>query len=172
MKRLVHSVPVIVASALVLAACGASTANSPPTTTSTTLAATTTSSAALATNLVLTAQVRHSLLAAGASMHGLSISDYLGLAAGTTYYAFDRESNTYYAAARLEASPNSLNAQVGSQDDGSYNLFVRVASKVAWTVYNDGLGGVQGTKCPIVIPAAVLAVWNWKAKSCFPPAPS
>jgi hypothetical protein len=56
------------------------------------------------------------------------MTDYTGLAPGTTYYAFDPVTNTYYAAAGLVPSPHSLKAQVGAQDDGGYNLFTRVAS--------------------------------------------
>jgi len=36
-------------------------------------------------------------------------------------------------------------------------------------VYNDGLGAAQDAICPIKIPAAVLTVWDWKPKSCYPP---
>jgi hypothetical protein len=86
-----------------------------------------------------------------------------------TYYAFDPANMTYYAAAGLDASPNSLQAQIGDQDDGGYNIFVRVATATTWTVYNDGLGAAQDVKCPITFPPSVLAVWDWKAASCFPP---
>jgi hypothetical protein len=93
----------------------------------------------------------------------------VGLDAGRSYYAFDPSTNTYYAAAGLNPSPTSMPAQVGTQDDGAYNLFTKLAGAATWTVYNDGLGGVQGTKCPIMIPAAVLSVWDWNANSCYPP---
>ena len=76
--------------------------------------------------------------------------------------------NLYYAAAGLRPSSHSLPAQVGTQDDGAYNLFTRAPGTTTWTVYNDGLGGVQGTKCPLVIPSEVLKVWNWKGKTCYP----
>lgn len=117
----------------------------------------------------MTPAIRTSLLAAAAAYHQLPASDYVGLAAGTIYYAFDPTTNHYYAAAGLRPSPHSLPAQVGTQDDGAYNLFTRGAGTTTWTVYNDGLGGVQGTKCPLAIPSAVLTVWNWKLKTCYPP---
>jgi hypothetical protein len=110
-----------------------------------------------------------SILDAGAKYHQLPATDYIGLDAHTAYYAFDPADNTFYAAAGLDPSPHSLKAQVGAQDDGGYNLFVRVASNKIWTVYNDGLGGADGSVCPIAIPASVLAVWNWKPKSCYYP---
>ena len=149
----------VLVSALALAACGSST----PTT------STTTTTSAVTRNLTVTPAVRQSLLDAGAKFHSLPSADYVGLDAGRTYYAFDPATNTYYAAAGLKPSPSSLPAQVGTQDDGAYNLFTRVAGATTWTVYSDGLGGVQGTKCPVTIPAAVLAVWHWKVNSCYPP---
>jgi hypothetical protein len=120
-------------------------------------------------NLDVTPAVRASLLDAAAAYHHLPASDYVGLDTGTTYYAFDSTTNDYYAAAGLRPSPHSLAAQVGTQDDGAYNLFMRASGTSSWTVYNDGLGGAQGTRCPFVIPSAVLKVWNWKANTCYPP---
>jgi predicted lipoprotein with Yx(FWY)xxD motif len=152
----------IAASTVLLAACG----RTAPTTT--TMAPTTIAFTRL---LAVTPAVRQSLLAAGAALHHLPAKDYVGLAAGTTYYAYDPSTATYYAAAGLVASQSSLAAQVGTQDDGAYNLFVRKSGTAAWTVYNDGLGGVQGARCPIVLPAAVIAVWHWRAHSCYPSAP-
>ena len=165
MQRALVTVPAIIGSALMLSACGSTTT----TTTTTTTMPVTTSTSAMTRNLAVTPSVRQSLLGAGAKYHSLPSTDYVGLDAGTTYYAFDPTTNTYYAAAGLNSSPHSLPAQVGTQDDGAYNLFTRVAGAGTWTVYSDGLGAAQGTKCPIVIPPSVLTVWNWKANSCYPP---
>jgi hypothetical protein len=120
-------------------------------------------------NLSVTTSVINGLLDAGARYHQLPDRDFTGLAPGTAYYAFDPATNTFYAGASLVASPKSLQAQIGDQDDGSYNLFVRVATAKNWTVYNDGLGAAQDSTCPLAIPPSVLAVWNWRAKSCYPP---
>jgi len=165
MPRTLFVASAVLASAFALSACGSTSA--PPTTTTTT--PTTTSTTALTRNLVVTPAIRQSLLDAAAKYHSLPSSDYVGLVAHKTYYAFDPSTNTYYAAAGLSPSPTSTPAQVGTQDDGAYNLFTRVSGVATWTVYNDGLGGVQGAKCPVAIPAAVLSVWNWKANSCYPP---
>jgi len=172
MKRTSYAGPVVLATALLLAACGSPSAVSTTTTTSstTTSITTTTTNTSLPTqNLAVTPAVIKSILDAGAKYHHLPATDYTGLDPGTAYYAFDPATNTFYAAAGLDPSPNSLKAQVGAQDDGGYNLFVRLASNTNWTVYNDGLGGADGSVCPIAIPASVLAVWNWKPKSCYPP---
>jgi hypothetical protein len=152
---------------LLLSACGSSAPTVATSTTSTTT--TTSTTGAAARNLVLTPGVRQSLLAAGAASHRLPVSDYTGLAPVTAYYALDPSTGTYYAAAGINASSNSLQAQIGDQDDGGYLLFTRPVGSSTWTVYNDGLGAAQGSICPIKIPAAVLAVWNWKPKSCYPP---
>jgi hypothetical protein len=116
----------------------------------------------------VTPAVRKSLLDAAAAYHQLPPSDYVGLNADATYYAFDSATNRYYAAAGLHPSSHSIQAQVGTQDDGAYNLFTRAAGTSKWTVYNAGLAGVQGSKCPLVIPSAVLKVWNWKLNTCHP----
>ena len=168
MNRKALVAPAMLASALLLAACGSS-ANAPTTTTTTSVAPTTTTTIARAQNLKVAPAVRHSLLDAAAAYHGLPSSDFTGLRAGRTYYALDLTTRTYYAAAGLIPSSSSLPAQVGTQDDGAYNLFTRVQGATAWTVYSDGLGAVQPSTCPIVIPASVLAAWNWRARSCYPP---
>jgi hypothetical protein len=166
MKRTLRVGPVILASALLLAACGSTSAVRTTTTTSSTT--TTTTNTSLPTkNLAVTPAFIKSILDAGAKYHQLPATDYTGLEPGTAYYAFDPATNSFYAAAGLDPSPHSLKAQVGAQDDGGYNLFVRLASSTNWTVYNDGLGGADGSVCPIAIPASVLAVWGWKPKSCM-----
>jgi hypothetical protein len=122
----------------------------------------------LARNLVVTPSVRQSLLDADAKYHSYPPSDYVGLANGTTYYAFDVENQRYYAAAGLVPNSKSQGAQVGTQDDGGYNLFVKLRGSTKWKVYNDGLGGAQESTCPIAIPAVVRKVWNWTAHPCYP----
>jgi hypothetical protein len=169
MSRTLSAVSALVGGALLLSACGSSTPTASTSTTSTTVATTTATSHDSTRNLLLTPSVRQSLLAAGAASHRLPVSDYTGLAPGTAYYAIDPSTSTYYAAAGIDANPNSLQAQIGDQDDGGYLLFTRPVGSNKWTVYNDGLGAAQDAICPIKIPAAVLAVWNWRPKSCYPP---
>jgi hypothetical protein len=154
MKRLVTYALVLSSAALALASCD----HSPSKT------------AARATNLVVTASVRLSLLDAAARYHQLPASDYTGLQPHNTYFAFDPATNHYYAAAGLVPSPHSLQAQIGTQDDGGYNLFTKVKGTRTWKVFNDGLGGVQGATCPLSLPRTVLKVWDWKVGSCYPPA--
>jgi hypothetical protein len=164
MRRWLSVVGVLAIASLVLSACGSSR----PTAATATSASSTTVSTGVTKNLVVTAAVRKSIFDAGAKYHQLPTKDFLGLSPGMTYYAFDATTDMYYAAAGMDPSPHSLKAQVGAQDDGGYNLFTMKPGK-RWRVYDDGLGGSSQARCPITIPASVLAVWNWKPNSCFPP---
>jgi hypothetical protein len=168
MTRVAAVLSAVIVGAAMLAACGSST---PSTTTSTTSSTSTTTSTTVAgaENLGITPAVRASLLAAGAAWHSLPVSDYTGLQAGTAYYAYDPATSTYYAAAGLDASASSEPAQVGDQDDGAYLLFTEPSGSSTWTVYGDGLGGAQGSTCPITLPAVILELWSWLPHTCYPP---
>jgi outer membrane murein-binding lipoprotein Lpp len=164
MRRWSSLLGALVVASLVLSACG-STAHK---TSTATTGATSTLSTGVTKNLVVTPAARKSIFDAGAKYHQLPTKDYVGLTPGMTYYAFDPTTDLYYAAAGMDPSPHSLKAQIGAQDDGGYNLFTMKPGK-RWRVYDDGLGGSTEARCPIKIPASVLAVWDWKANSCFPP---
>jgi hypothetical protein len=118
-------------------------------------------------NLLVTARVRAQLIAAGAAAHHLTPADYVDLAPGLTYYAYDKATATYWAGARMYPSDKSLAAQVATQDDGAYLLFRRQASG-PWQEWDVGLAGIGGTTCAVEVPAGVLAVWGWPAHSCRP----
>jgi hypothetical protein len=127
-----------------------------------------------AENLPITAAVRTSILDGADKSHDLPIGSYIGLQAGTAYYALDEATSTYWAGASLIPNPKSQEAQVSVQDDGGYVIFERHAGG-AWSAFNDGLVGVEGSTCAsahIVIPPAVLAVWHWAPGSCKPPVES
>ena len=118
-------------------------------------------------DLPVTPAVRAALLDAGAAFNQLPASAYDGLRPGTTYYAYDPATRTYWAGAALSPSSSSLRAQVSAQDDGAYLLFEKPVGGV-WRVYDDGLGGIGGTACPVTVPAGVVAVWGWPAGRCRP----
>jgi hypothetical protein len=157
--------PLLLVSTLSFAACG-SAATAPPTGTST--SSTTANAKTGATNLVVTAAVRKNLFDADAAYHSYPPADYRGLAPGMTYYAFDSQNDRYYAAAGIIPNSKSMGAQVGTQDDGGYNLFVMKRGAAKWTIYDDGLGGAEDSICPITVPAAVRKVWNWSMHPCYP----
>ncbi len=170
--------------ALVLAGCSSST-SSTPTTTSTTAASTTSTTTAAsttttggsstttgqATNQPVTDALRTQLLAVGAALANAPVSQYTGLAPGETYYAIDGSTGTAWAAARLVPAPvangaQPSQAQISSQDEGSYTLF-RMEPGQSWQAFADGNAG-PGTACPVAVPAAVVSVWGWPAGSCRP----
>jgi len=127
-----------------------------------------------AENLPITAAVRTSILDGADKSHDLPIGSYIGLRAGTAYYALDEATSTYWAGASLIPNPKSQQAQVSVQDDGAYVIFERRTGG-AWSTFDDGLVGAEDSTCAsahIVIPPAVLAVWHWAPGSCTPPVES
>ncbi|MGH9044529.1 MAG: DUF4232 domain-containing protein [Acidimicrobiales bacterium] len=120
-----------------------------------------------ARNLVLSTRVRAQLLAAGAALHRLPISDYLGLSPGVSYYAKDLADGHYWAGAGLLPRPGSYQAEVSNQDRGAYMIFTRSQTK-GWHGWETGLTGGPSA-CPVKVPSAVLKVWGWAFGTCDPP---
>jgi hypothetical protein len=120
-----------------------------------------------AVNLPVTDEVRAELVQAGAVLTGRPASEFTGLRPGKTYYAYDQNTDAYWAAAALVASPTAFQAGVNLQDQNSYMLF-RKADGGTWIPYADGYGGMRGQSCPVQIPPAVLSVWQWAPGTCYP----
>lgn len=125
------------------------------------------------TNQHATAAIKAQLLAAAAAYHGCPVSEYVGLAPGTTYLAFDGATATWWAGVSL--SPNTALtspatcAEVSSQDDGAYIILKRPVGGTWKAVSNTGMAGVGGP-CPAGIPpATVKAAWGWSATTCHAP---
>ena len=119
----------------------------------------------------VTDQVRSELVAAAAGLQNIPVAQFSGLAPGLTYYGLDKTTGIYWAGARLVAAPSSdpsnpTQAQVSTQDEGSYYVFQK-PSGGPWTAYAAGNTG-PGTACPVTIPPGVLQVWGWPAGSCRP----
>ena len=162
-----------------LTACGGSGSSGTGSTATTTVTVTgtpttagstqgaTTPSTTKTENLVVTNTIRAQLLAAGAALHQLPVSDYTGLRKGETYYAFDPATNQHWAGAALVASKSSLKAQVGDQDDGAYLVF-RQRAGGTWKAWDAGIPGSSNFTCAVTPPASVLAVWNWAPGTCHP----
>ena len=152
----------------ILAACSSGSSSSLPPATSRAGSTASTTTAAVK-NLVIGAGVRSQLVAAGAALHKLPTTDYTGLIAGETYYAYDPATRTYWAGAGLVASKQlDPEAQVGDQDDGAYLVFDRPAGG-SWRAYDAGIPGDSHFTCSMTVPAAVLAVWHWTPGTCHPP---
>jgi hypothetical protein len=168
----------LAAAALLAAGCGGSssskrttstvtvttTVSTPATGTSGSTSGSTTTAASGARNLVATAAIKTQLLAAGAALHHLKPSDYTGLRAGETYYAYDADTRTYWAGTQLVPSSSSQQAQIANQDDGAYNVFRRSGSG-PWKGWETG-AALQAGDCPVKLPAVVIAVWNWAPGAC------
>lgn len=161
MKRIVGVLTL--AAGCTLAGCGGS--SSPPSTSSTT-----TTGPAAVQNLTVTSAIKTALLAAGAASHQLPVSDYTGLTINLTFYAYDPADSLYWAGAQLVPSTSSQAAQVGAQDDGSYDLYTMTIGGT-WIAYNDGLGNTPGSSCAVVVPTSVRTVWGWSTTTpCGAPA--
>jgi hypothetical protein len=120
-----------------------------------------------AVDLVVTDAVRAQLVRAGAALHQLPASDYVGLEPSRTYYARDVATGDEWAAAGLQPAPNSYDAGVANQDEGSYMVFTRPPGG-AWHGWETGLTGGPRGPCPVTVPPSVLAVWGWPPGSCYP----
>jgi len=167
-SRVVCAAPVAVL--LVLAGCSTTT-SSQISTSSSEPTSNTSGSSALAANLPATDALRTQLLAAGAGLNSIPVAEFTGLAPGLTYYALDKQTNIYWAGARLQPAPTPNSsppsqAQISSQDAGSYYVFQQ-SKGGQWTAYAAGNEG-PNTVCPIAIPPAVLSVWGWPAGGCRP----
>ena len=156
----------VLAAALGLTACSSSTSQ-PAASATITVTATASPSPTAAENLVLTDAVREQLVAAAARLNSLQPSDYLGLVKGESYYGFDPATNTYWAGGALDPSPTSQQAQVSVQDDGGYYIFQKPANG-SWTASAEGLAGIEGAKCSVTIPPALVALWHWSPGACHP----
>jgi len=184
--RSVRPVAAVAAAAIGLAACSSSstgtpTTTSPPPTTAGSITVTSTPSRSSTTgtppavqDLPVTDAVRTQLVAARAAQVGVPPSTYSGLAPGTTYYAFDRATGTYWAGAATAlpatdapVGSDLYKAQVAGQDDGSYLLFSMPAGG-AWTVTPVGMSGTV-SPCTVPVPPAVVQVWGWPHGACRPP---
>ena len=173
--------------ALALAACSSSSSSSATTAATPATTATTAPSGpgsstsapapgSTAQNLPVTDAIRTALVAARAAAIGVSPSSYTGLTPGDTYYAYDPSTGTYWAAAQVApqvpagqpAQGSDIDkAQVASQDDGSYVLFMKTSGG-SWTASNDGTVGPTPAPCRVAVPAAVAQVWGWPAGACRP----
>lgn len=119
-------------------------------------------------NLPVTDAVRAELVTAGAAQepNDVPASEFSGLDPGRTYYAYDQDHQTYWAAAGLE--PISPRAKAADQDAGSYFIFHKAAGG-PWSAYFDGYGLMTDQGCPGGLPPAVQSLWQWTPGACGPP---
>jgi hypothetical protein len=166
---------VIVAAAMVMAACS-STSTSSSSTTATTAMSTTTKAPATSTtaaqNFTLSATTSAELLKALAIACHASPGDFSGFAPGTSYFAIDNATGTFWAAGQAvpTAAAAGGNAGVCVQDQGSYWIFYNLLGTTTWVPERAGyVGPGSGGTCPAQVPpAAVTNAWGWPAGACRP----
>lgn len=165
---------VLAAVAIVAAGCSGSPSSQAPASTSSTGAAASpaTSPVRGAKNLIISDTVRTQLIAAVAAQNRVAPSEYSGLRQGLTYYAVDTTTETYWAGAQMVAAPSPnpnqpTQAQVSSQDEGSYYVFEEPRGGT-WKVYATG-GTPQLGACGITVPPAIIQAWGWPSGTCRSP---
>jgi hypothetical protein len=118
-------------------------------------------------NLRVKDGIRAELLQTGAEVHGVPAAEFVGLAPGKTYYAYDPDTMTYWAGAKLRPSPTSEQAQVSVQDAGSYTLYKKIKGGL-WTAFNIGAGDPDPQQCPQNLPLSIMTMWGWDPLYCRP----
>ncbi|HME75347.1 MAG TPA: hypothetical protein VKI00_06700 [Mycobacterium sp.] len=121
-------------------------------------------------NLPVTDDVRGQLLQRGATLTGHPASEYTGLDPGKTYYAYDPNSDTYWAAAAL-SGPKTFDAGVMLQDANSYMMFRESGQGGTWVPFRVGYGPgalmPPDGDCPLA--PAIHDLWQWMPGICKPP---
>jgi hypothetical protein len=121
-------------------------------------------------NLPVTDDVRAQLLQAGATLTDHPASEYAGLKPGKTYYAYDPNSDTYWAAAAL-SGPKTFDAGVMLQDANSYMMFRKSGQGGTWVPirvgYGPGAAMPPDGNCPL--PPAIHDLWQLMPGFCAPP---
>jgi hypothetical protein len=120
-----------------------------------------------AVNLPLTDDVRAQLVQAGAVLTAQPAAQYTGLEPGKTYYAYDPDDDTYWAAAALSGA-KTFQAGVMLQDANSYMIF-RKTSGGTWVGFRDGYGPIATGDEPCPLPPSIRDVWQWPTGKCYPP---
>ena len=169
---------VLAAVAIVAAGCSGPPNARPPASTSTSTsttgvaAAPSTAPVRGAKNLTISDAVRTQLIAAVAAQNGFAPSEYSGLRQGLTYYAIDTTTEISWAGAQMVPAPSPnpnqpTQAQVSSQDEGSYYIFEEPRGGT-WKVYATG-GTPQLGACGVTVPPAILQAWGWPSGTCRAP---
>ncbi|GAB3865240.1 hypothetical protein GCM10028801_35410 [Nocardioides maradonensis] len=163
--------PALAAAALALpllvSGCGGTTSADPAPTVTPTVG---TSPAGPAHNLPLTAAVIHQLLAVATRTHQQKPRSFSGFEHGSTFYAYDPATKTWWAAGALVAADPNGGAAVSLNDEGAYDVLHRTAGG-AWV---DRLSGEAGYDPPLAQckqwpPLRVLRLWHWSQKVCAEP---
>jgi len=119
-------------------------------------------------NLPVTDDVRAQLVQAGAVLTRQPAAQYTGLQPGKTYYAYDPDNDTYWAAAAL-SGPKTFQAAVMLQDANSYMIFHKQSQGGTWVAIGDGFGAKSSGEQPCPLPPEIHDLWQWPLGACYPP---
>jgi hypothetical protein len=119
-------------------------------------------------NLPVTDDVRAQLVQAGAVLTRQPAGQYTGLQPGKTYYAYDPDNDTYWAAAAL-SGPKTFQAAVMLQDANSYMIFHKQSQGGPWVAIGDGFGAISSGEEPCPLPPKIHDLWQWPPGACYPP---
>ena len=119
-------------------------------------------------NLPVTDDVRAQLVQAGAVLTRQPADQYTGLQPGKTYYAYDPDNDTYWAAAAL-SGPKTFQAAVMLQDANSYMIFHRQSQGGTWVAIGVGFGPISSGEEPCPLPPEMHDLWQWPPGACYPP---
>ena len=109
------------------------------------------------------------LVAAGAVLTGRPASEFGGLREGYTYLAVLPQTGDQYAAAKLYAKDNQMDAGVMLQDQNSYMSFYKSGKPGStWIPEAIGFGPIPAGEAPCPVPQSVRGAWGWPEAKCYP----
>jgi hypothetical protein len=120
-------------------------------------------------NQPLTDEVAAELVDAGAVLTGRPASEFGGLREGETYLAVLPQTGDQYAAAKLYAKDNQMEAAIMLQDQNSYMSFYKSGKPGStWIPEAIGFGPIPAGEAPCPVPVSVRDVWGWEKGKCYP----
>jgi ABC-type dipeptide/oligopeptide/nickel transport system ATPase subunit len=121
-------------------------------------------------NQPVTDEVAAELVQAGAVLTGRPASEFGGLREGQTYVAILPQTGDQYAAAKLYANDNQMEAAIMLQDQNSYMSFYKSGVPGStWIPHAIGFGPIPAGEAPCPLPESVRDVWGWPQGKCYPP---
>lgn len=117
----------------------------------------------------VTDAVAAELVDAGAVLTGRPASEFGGLREGSTYLAVLPQTGDQYAAAKLYAKDNQMEAAIMLQDQNSFMSFYKSGKPGStWIPEAIGFGPIPAGEAPCPVPQAVRDVWGWEPGKCYP----
>ena len=117
----------------------------------------------------LTDEIAAQLVEVGAVLTGRPASEFGGLREGYAYLAVLPQTGNQYAAAKLYARDNQMEAAIMLQDQNSFMSFYRSGKPGStWIPKAIGFGPIPAGEAPCPVPESVRDVWGWPEGKCYP----